>query len=155
MDGKVASHKKLVVLEANIDDMSAELLAGLIGICLDAGALDAWMTPILMKKGRPAHMLSALCEPGMADGVERGIFINSTTLGVRRYEVSRRMADRVSVSVETRYGPVSVKVATLDGEVVNASPEYGDCERLSHLAGVPLKEVYAEALCAYRTGRRE
>lgn len=144
--------KRLIVLEANIDDMSAELLAGLIQVCLDAGALDAWLSPILMKKGRPAHMLSALAEPGVVDAVEGAIFRNSTTLGVRRYEVARREAERSFVSVPTSWGEVSVKVASLGGREVNAAPEHGDCERLARACSVPVKEVYAEALCAYRRG---
>lgn len=140
--------EKLLVLEANIDDMSAELLAGLIGVCLDAGARDAWLSPILMKKGRPAHMLSALCVPERADAVERAIFVNSTTIGVRRYEVARRAAERVFERVATPYGEVTVKIASLDGEPVNVAPEYDDCERLAREKGVPVKEVYNAALSA-------
>lgn len=147
--------KTLVVLEANIDDMSAELLAGLIPVCLAAGALDAWLTPILMKKGRPAHMLSALAEPGLADAVEGAIFLNSTTLGVRRFEVTRSEAERALVAVATRWGEVAVKVASLNGAVVNASPEFADCEKLALAHSVPVKEVYAEALCAFRRGDGE
>lgn len=143
----------LLVLEANIDDMSAELLAGLIGVCLDAGARDAWLSPILMKKGRPAHILSALCEPGSADAVERAIFVNSTTIGVRRYEVARRAAERTFERVATPFGEVTVKVASLDGTRVNAAPEYEDCERLARAAGVPVKEVYNAALGASGRGR--
>ena len=146
--------KKLFVLEANIDDMSAELLALLPGVCLEAGALDAWLAPVLMKKGRPAHLVSALCPPESADAVERALFLHSTTLGVRRHEVERAELDRDWLTVETPWGPIRVKAGRLDGEIVNLAPEFEECAAAASRAGVPVREVMAEAATLARAAVR-
>jgi pyridinium-3,5-bisthiocarboxylic acid mononucleotide nickel chelatase len=137
--------ERLVELAANLDDLSAEILATLPGACLRAGALDAWLTPALMKKGRPGQVLHALCTPGEADAVEEAIFRDSSTLGVRKTEVERRALTRAWEEVSTPWGPVRVKVGTLEGEVVNRAPEFEDCRQLASKEGVPLKDVYAAA----------
>ncbi|MFU8857091.1 MAG: LarC family nickel insertion protein [Deferrisomatales bacterium] len=140
----------LRVLEANLDDLSPEILATLPEVCLEAGALDAWLTPILMKKGRPAHLLSALCREGEAGAVEEAIFLHSSTLGLRSLTVDRSCLGRSWEEAATPWGPVRVKVGVRGGRVVNRAPEFEDCRRLSREAGVPLKEVYAAALGGLR-----
>jgi uncharacterized protein (TIGR00299 family) protein len=136
----------LVVLEANLDDLSAELLAVLPDVCLQAGALDAWFSPALMKKGRPAHVLHALCAEGARPAVEDALFRHSSTLGVRGYRVERSSLERAWVEAETPWGAVRVKIARRGGEILNRAPEFEDCRAVAERARVPVKEVYAHAL---------
>ncbi len=144
--------ERLVLLETNLDDLQPELLATLIPSCLAAGAVDAWLTPALMKKGRPAQVLSALCPPGAWVGVERMLFRESSTLGVRRTEVARTTLSRRLRRVDTPWGPVTVKVGLDAGVPVNCAPEFEDCRRLAEAARVPVKQVYAAALAATTDG---
>lgn len=143
----------LRVLEANLDDLSPEILATLPEACLAAGALDAWLTPILMKKGRPAHLLSALCRPQDQGAVEAAVFRHSSTLGIRSLGVERAALERRWEEVSTPWGPVRIKLGILEGEVVNRAPEFEDCRRIAQSADVPLKEVYTVALAAPGRGR--
>jgi uncharacterized protein (DUF111 family) len=142
------------VLECNLDDASGQLVGHAIAAALEAGALDAWATPLTMKKGRPGLGLGALCEPSRRDAVARVLLTETSTLGVRATRVERQALQRELVPVETRYGTVLVKVARLDGKVVNAQPEYDDCEARALEAGVSVKEVLAEAASAWRVARR-
>lgn len=137
-----------VVIEANVDDMTPELVAPLIGELLAAGARDAWVQPVLMKKGRPGYVVSALASPEALPSVERALFRGSTTIGARRHVVRRTVLPRRSVVVETPFGAVSVKVAGA-GEDENAAPELEDCARLARERDVPLRRVHAEALAAF------
>jgi uncharacterized protein (DUF111 family) len=146
--GSGISRESLLLLEANLDDLPAELLGTLIETCLAAGAVDAWLTPALMKKGRPGHTLSALCSDDTAWSVEKALFLHSSTLGIRRTTVRRDALDRAWAEVETPWGRVRVKTGILEGEVVNRAPEFEDCRRLAQEAGVPLKAVYSAALAA-------
>jgi uncharacterized protein (TIGR00299 family) protein len=141
-------HEWLRLLETNLDDLPAEILSTLPDTCLAAGALDAWLTPVLMKKGRPAQVLSALCSEDLAPRVEEAIFRHSSTLGVRSRAVERRSLERTWEEVHTPWGPVRVKVGLMGQEVLNRAPEFEDCRRLAERAGVTLKEVYAAALGA-------
>ncbi|GAB4261266.1 MAG: hypothetical protein Kow0092_10680 [Deferrisomatales bacterium] len=138
----------LVVLEANLDDLSGELLATLVDACLEAGALDAWLVPVLMKKGRPAQVLSALCRPAQSASVEEAMFRHSSTLGVRKTRVERDALARSWEEVETPWGRVRVKVGRQGRKVVNRAPEFEDCLRIARASGTPIKEVYAAALAA-------
>jgi pyridinium-3,5-bisthiocarboxylic acid mononucleotide nickel chelatase len=151
-----AAAPEVLLLEANIDDMSGELVAPLFDALAEAGAVDVWSAPILMKKGRPAVQVSALAPPAAAAAVERAFFRNSTTLGLRRRPLERVVLARSFVKVETRYGAVRAKLAALDGEVLGAHPEFEDCRRLAARARVPVREVVAAAAAAARawlTGR--
>jgi uncharacterized protein (DUF111 family) len=136
-------------IEANLDDMSPELCGPASDALFTAGALDVWWTPITMKKGRPALVLSALAEGSARDAVIAAILRETTTIGVRFAPRQRTVLARRAVEVETRYGRIPVKVA-LDGEVVrNAAPEYEACAAAAKQHGVPVKLVYAAALAAY------
>ncbi len=139
-------HESLRVLEANLDDLTPEVLATLPTACLEAGAMDAWLTPILMKKGRPAHLLSALCREDTAGQVQEAIFRHSSTLGVRSLTVDRVPLDRHWEEALTPWGTVRIKVGVLDGRAVNRAPEFEDCREIAQRTGIPLKEVYAAAL---------
>jgi uncharacterized protein (DUF111 family) len=148
-----APGESLVVLECNLDDTSGQLVATAIARALEAGALDAWAAPITMKKGRPGLTLGALCDPAHRSAVARVLLTETSTLGVRFTAVERQALQRELTPVETRYGTVLVKVARLDGKVVNAQPEYDDCEALALEHGLPVKEVLAEAAAAWRAAQ--
>jgi uncharacterized protein (TIGR00299 family) protein len=137
-----------LLIETNIDDMSPELMPYAIERLLSDGAADAWITPILMKKGRAAVTLSVLVERARADQVLETLYNETTTLGVRIRPVQKDEMDRDWVTVEVHGHPVRVKVGRRNGRTVTASPEYEDARKVAQIVGVPLKDVYAEALRA-------
>jgi uncharacterized protein (TIGR00299 family) protein len=149
-EAAISEGSRVLVLEAEVDDMSPQLLAPLIDRLLGAGALDAYYTPIQMKKGRPGILVTVLAEPPLREAVEEVLFRETTTLGVRRQEWERSVLAREIVAVDTPYGAVGVKVGRRKGEVCNAQPEFEDCRRAAEARGVPVKEVWAAALAAYR-----
>jgi uncharacterized protein (TIGR00299 family) protein len=140
--------ERLEVLEANIDDMNPQLFEPIFESLLAGGARDVWLTPVQMKKGRPASVLSVLCEPGRRDELLHTIVRETTTIGVRIAEVTRFALPREIREVTTRFGAVRIKIARDGGEIVNVSPEYEDCRRLALAAGVPLKQVMQAAVRA-------
>lgn len=133
------------VIETNIDDMSGELVGFLMERLFEHNALDVWYTPIYMKKNRPGVMVSVLCHPQDQPKLEDILLKESTTLGVRSYSTVRRALNRRSIKVSTRYGDIRIKVAYGEG-AFKASPEYEDCRLASLSYGVPIKEVYEEAM---------
>jgi pyridinium-3,5-bisthiocarboxylic acid mononucleotide nickel chelatase len=137
-----------VVLEANIDDATGELLGAAMEAVLAAGALDVWASPTTMKKGRPAWVLSALAESAHSDPVARAILAETTSIGVRRYPVSRVERPRRIIEVETRFGPIPVKVATGPFGAAQVKPEFDACLRVARARGVPVREVVQAALAA-------
>jgi len=141
----------LLVLETNIDDLDPRVWPEVITAVLAAGALDAWLTPIVMKKGRPAHTFRALVEPARAGEVRRTIFRETTTIGIRTVPVERHALPRETTSVQVGGLEVPVKVARLDGTVVNAQPEYDDVVRVATALDRPVVEVLAEATAAARS----
>ncbi|MDQ1748677.1 MAG: pyridinium-3,5-bisthiocarboxylic acid mononucleotide nickel chelatase [Frankiaceae bacterium] len=134
-----------LLLEANVDDLDPRLWPAVLARLLDAGAGDAWLTPIVMKKGRAAHMVSVLVAPRLADAAARVLFTESTTIGVRTTRVGKRALDRDWVTVAVGGHDVRVKVARLDGRVVNAVPEYDDVAAAAAASGRPVKVVLAAA----------
>ena len=120
----------VTVVEANLDDMAPNLLAALAEDLLEAGALDVSVTPTLMKKGRPGHLLAVLAEPQRAQDLARMVLVRSTSLGVRLTPGTRLVAGRRFIEVETGRGRVRVKVKELEGRAVDVAPEYEDCRRL-------------------------
>jgi uncharacterized protein (TIGR00299 family) protein len=141
----------LLVLETNVDDLDPRLWPEVITAVLAAGALDAWLTPILMKKGRPAHTFRALVAPDRADEVRATVFRETTTIGIRSYPVARHALPRETTQVDVGGVQISVKVARLDGVVVTAQPEYDDVVRAARALDRPTREVLAEALAAARS----
>jgi len=139
----------LVVLETNIDDMNPEWYGYVIERLLAEGALDAYLTPVVMKKNRPGIVLSVLCRPQDEATLRALVFAETTTLGIRAQRVTRYALPRSIVKVETPHGPVRVKVSRW-GEAEKVAPEYEDCRRAAQSAGVPLRQVYEAALAAYR-----
>lgn len=142
----------LELLEANVDDASGELLGSAVDRLLEAGAPDAWLEPILMKRGRGAYKICALAEGRDRERLVRIMMKQTGTLGVRHHSLGRSVADRRVVSVSLPYGECRVKVGELDGEVFSAAPEHADAERLARASGLPLPRVYAEARAAFHDG---
>ncbi len=134
-----------VVLEANVDDLDPRLWPGVLSSLLEAGAHDAWLTPVLMKKGRPAHVLHVLCPPARVAVLQEVALRETTTLGVRSYAVTRRVLDRAWRTVEVDGRPVRVKLGLLGSEVVNAVPEWEDVAAAAAALGRPAKLVLQDA----------
>jgi len=145
-----ATLERLVVLEANIDDLSPQLIADAAAALLEAGALDSWVTPIVMKKGRPGLVLGALSAPGSVAAVRRAFFETTTTLGVREHDVERTALSRHIDTVTVGGAPVRVKVGLLDGVVVTAMPEHDDLAALARATGPTVRSLADEALAAWR-----
>jgi uncharacterized protein (TIGR00299 family) protein len=141
------------VLEANVDDATGELAASWIEALMTAGAVDAWATPITMKKGRPALTLSALAPLACADAVAHAILRDTTSLGVRRYDVARSERPRRVVDVDTAYGRIPVKVADGPYGPPQVKPEFDACVAAAKAHGVPVREVVGAATAAARAGR--
>lgn len=146
-----ASRNALVVLETNIDDMSAELFPAVQEALLREGALDVWMTGALMKKGRPATVLSALAPAQDERRVADAILRETTTLGVRAYGVHRHEAAREFATVATVYGEVTVKLKRVHGALLGVKPEYEECAQLARSHGVPVRAVVE---CAQASANR-
>jgi uncharacterized protein (TIGR00299 family) protein len=144
-----ASADTHTLLEANVDDMSGEVAAFALERTLAAGALDAWATPIVMKKGRPALMLAAITRRQDANTVARTLLSETTTLGVRLRDVRRQERPRRIVEVDTVYGRIPLKIADGDELPPNIAPEHDACRAAALAHGVPLKAVYAAALAAF------
>jgi uncharacterized protein (TIGR00299 family) protein len=145
-----ADGDRVWVLETNLDDLPGEIVGYTTTQLLAAGALDAFVTPIQMKKNRPGVMLSVLCDEAAIPVMEDILFRETTTLGVRRYPVSRHKLRRQATEVNTRFGPVKGKLGWIEGRPASFSPEHDDCARVAAAHGVPLREVHDAAHAAYR-----
>ena len=150
---EVDNDELLLMIETNVDDLSPQVFGHVMERALEMGALDCYFTPVQMKKNRPGVLLSVLCRPADREKLTHMIFTETTTLGVRSYEVARRALEREANRVETQYGPIDVKVAKLNGHVVNEMPEYAQCQEAARKFGVPLREVESAVRLAF--ARRE
>ena len=139
-----------VVIETNVDDLDPRLWPDVLKALLDAGASDAWLSPILMKKGRPAHTLHVLAAGDRVDAVRREVFRQTSTIGVREVPVGKTALDRELRTVSVDGHDVRVKLASLDGELLNAQPEYDDVAMVAQKTGRPIKDVLAEAVARTR-----
>jgi uncharacterized protein (TIGR00299 family) protein len=137
-----------MVLEANVDDLDPRLWPGILAILLEAGAADAWLVPIVMKKGRPAHTLTVLCSPGRADELREQIFRETSTLGVRESPRRKVALERTFVDVAVAGEKVPVKVAHRDGRIVQVMPEFENVSALARRQGRPERVVLQEAIAA-------
>jgi pyridinium-3,5-bisthiocarboxylic acid mononucleotide nickel chelatase len=147
--------RTLLLLEANLDDLTPELVADAAEALLAVGALDVWTTPVQMKKSRPAVTLSALCEQHDEDRILRTFFDATSTFGVRVQTVERAELERRSVAVPVADGTVRVKLGMLGTMIISATPEHDDVAALAHKAGRPVRDVYEEAVVAARGLRME
>lgn len=141
---------QVVVLETQLDDATGQTLAFTVERLLAAGALDAYTTPIGMKKGRPGNLLTVLCRAGDADALEAVVFAETPTLGVRRATWTRHKLERRHETVQTPFGPIRIKVGARGGCDRQAWPEYEDCAAAARTRGVPLRDVQDAACDAWR-----
>jgi len=153
LDGASSSQEMITVLEANLDDLNPQIFGYVIDRLLQEGALDAFCVPVQMKKDRPGMLLTVLCKSEDALRLTDLLFAETTTLGVRRRDEKRQALARRWVNVETRWGQVRMKLASMNGTVTNYAPEYEDCRRIASERHVPLKDVMQEAVREYLQSR--
>ncbi|OGV35446.1 MAG: TIGR00299 family protein [Lentisphaerae bacterium GWF2_45_14] len=135
-----------VVLETNIDDASPEIMGLMFDKLLSAGALDVFMTPVIMKKNRPGFLLTALCKESDADAIRRIIFLETGTFGIREHFSSRKILKRSFKTVDIRNGSIRIKVGGFCKESITAAPEMSDCVKLASSLGLPVRTIYNEAV---------
>jgi len=140
-----SQRERVTVVETNIDDMNPQFYDYVIEKLLAMEVLEVFITPILMKKNRPGHLLTIICPSEKLPPVTKFLLRETTTLGLRWHEEERAKSDREILSKETKYGKIHFKLARWEGRIVNLSPEYEDCKRLALKKRVPLKEVFEEA----------
>ncbi len=138
----------ITVVETNIDDMNPEVYGYLLERLFEAGALDAFLTPLIGKKNRPAIQVTALCSQEREQAVAETLLAETTSLGVRTHRALRSCVERQEQTVQTQWGPVRVKIAR-HGTQAKAAPEYEDCRAIAREHQVPLLEVYEEVRRAY------
>lgn len=147
--GRSFSGDSVVVLECALDDATPQVLAHAMELALEQGALDVMAAPVTMKKGRLGTLLTVLCRPENEAEVEKLLFRETTTLGIRRREEERVILDREFVTVDTQFGRIRMKIASAGGEMMNAMPEYEDCRRAAREHDVALRAVMEMAVAAY------
>ncbi len=141
---------EIVVLETNIDDMNPQLYEPLMDTLFDAGALDVFLTPIIMKKSRPATVVSVIVPAGLEGSIGPILLSFSSTFGVRYRRMHRQALPRETLTVQTRFGEVRVKVGRLQGNPIHVAPEYEDCRRLAEVGKTPVGDIMAAAVEAAR-----
>lgn len=144
-----ATADEVAIIEANLDDATPETIGYVVERLLAAGALDAFTTPIYMKKNRPAVTVTVLAEPSQQGTIEDLLFAETTTFGVRTYRAKRQKLDRSHETVETTFGPIRVKIGRRGGRTVTVSPEFDDCKAAAERTGAALRDVMAAAMQAY------
>jgi pyridinium-3,5-bisthiocarboxylic acid mononucleotide nickel chelatase len=149
---ELPSSETIDVIEANIDDMTPQNFAYVTERLLDAGALDVCTIPVQMKKGRPGHLLQVLAPQNRRAAIERMIFQETTTIGVRYYRAGRSVLEREMAQVETTHGRIGIKISKLEGKIMSVTPEFEDCARIARERNLPLKEVQALAMETYKKG---
>ena len=132
-------------IETNLDDLSPELVGHVTTLLLDSGALDVWITPIIMKKQRPGMLLSLLCERAKAERMAEVIFLNTTAFGLRTSEVTRWKLRRDFVVVHTSFGPITVKRGFRGDELIQVAPEFESCRQAADKHGCPVRTVFDAA----------
>ena len=148
------SSQEIRVIEANLDDLNPQLYGYFLERALAAGALDVFTTPIQMKKNRPGTLLTVLCNPADEAKFQELFFAETTTLGVRSHTTQRRILPREWETVATCFGEIRMKLARVNGKVVQISPEYEDCRKLAGAKSVPLQRVMQEAMQAWREAHK-
>ena len=146
--GAPHAHRVLEIM-CEIDDMNPQLFGPLMERLLQAGALDVFYAPVQMKKGRPGTLVTVLGRPGDREELSGILFAETTTIGVRYQEMMRECLDREFASIETPVGTIQFKIASREGRVLNASPEFEDCARIAAERGMPIKAVQAIAMKAW------
>ena len=137
-------------IRCNLDDLTPEHAAHALERILGAGALDATLTPTVMKKGRSGWILEVICHPNLADTLSELILSETTAFGIRRHRMERLILERTHQSVTTPYGEIAVKVGTLGGKTLQQSPEFSSCAEAAERHGVPVRLVHQAALAAIK-----
>jgi pyridinium-3,5-bisthiocarboxylic acid mononucleotide nickel chelatase len=143
----------VTVIETNIDDMSPQIYGYFAEKALAAGALDVFSTPVQMKKNRPGLLVTLLSEPANVSRLIDLVFRETTTIGIRTHEVRRKTLDRELIPIATPFGEIRMKISRMNGTVLNASPEYDDCQRIANERHIPLKQVIAAATFEFQKKR--
>jgi uncharacterized protein (TIGR00299 family) protein len=138
-----------IVIETNIDDMNPQIYDYVIERLMEQGAQDVYLTPIIMKKGRPAILLSVLADASKTDVIVDTIFRETTSIGVRIQEKGRKKLTREINSIDTQYGKVRMKISSLNGKVLSATPEFDDCRKIADEKQIPLKVILEEARACF------
>jgi len=146
---KSKSSDRIVELQANIDDLSPEILGAVQARLLKVGALDAFFTPIQMKKNRPGILLSVLCRPSDRQKIQELLFTETSTFGIRYREIERITLDREIVQVQTVFGSIQIKIGSQDGKIFQVSPEFESCNAAAERSQQPLKRIYELAVEAF------
>jgi pyridinium-3,5-bisthiocarboxylic acid mononucleotide nickel chelatase len=149
-DEREGGGDRVTVIECEIDDMNPQIFGLVMDRLYTAGALEVFYIPVQMKKNRPGTLLTVVAPPALRTTMTDLIFRETTTIGLRHYDVDRECLERKIVPVETPIGTVRVKVASRDGRVLNATPEFEDCAALAAAHNLPVKDVQALAMKAYR-----
>ena len=144
----VCEQDEVWMVETNIDDMPGEHFGYLLEKILGAGALDGYITPVQMKKSRPGTLVSIIVDDVNLSKVERIMFEQSTTFGIRKYRASRKKLHRKQIDIETEYGMIKVKIGMLNGSIKNITPEHESCRKIAEERGIPLKQIYNTAMNA-------
>ncbi len=143
------------IVECNIDDMNPEFYDYIIDSLFTAGAKDVYLTPIIMKKSRPAVKLSVLCTADCEHQVNEILFKETSTIGLRKYAIEKTMLERKIETVQTRFGAVRIKSAFYQGVCIKSKPEYDDCNMIARKQGIPIKQVYQEVEQLLNSGKTE
>ena len=151
---KEASTEEVEVIGAHMDDFSGEHLPGLLHALIDSGAVDAFSTPVIMKKGRSGLWVQALAKPEDVQSVSEAMLTHGSTFGLRRHRTTREVLDRWHESVETTHGTIRVKIGARNGKIVQAAPEFEDVRRAAEATSTPIPRVHSDAVTAWTTKNR-
>ena len=144
-----------ILIECNIDDMSTELIGYVYDKLFEAGANDVYISSIMMKKGRPGNLLSVICEKEAEDKIKEVIFTQTTTIGLRVFPFRKETLERSFDTMETKYGPMTIKRSMFKGKVVSAKPEFDECKQIADKHNIPLKEVYNNIIADIKNDERD
>jgi len=144
---------EVVVLEANIDDATPELIGHVTDQLTQSGALDVFCTSIAMKKNRPATSISIISRPEDTNKLEGILFTECTTLGIRRHTCQRSLLDRKTETIQTPYGPIRIKTGYYNDNPVTIAPEFEDCQKAARKHNLPLKTIMTEAILAHQNSK--
>jgi uncharacterized protein (DUF111 family) len=150
---EASDDERVVQIECEIDDMNPQLFGPLMDRLAEAGALDVFYSAVQMKKNRPGTLVTAIAPPARREAIAAMLFTHTTTIGVRYQEMRRETLDREIRSVDTPLGAVRFKIATREGRVLNAAPEFDDCARIATERGMAIKDVQAMATRAWLNSR--
>ena len=148
---KISAEERIIKLECNLDNMNPEWLDYVMERLYSSGALEVFMTPVHMKKNRPGILLTVLSPIDKLNELQKILFLETTTLGVRFKEWSRKVLERRITSVKTQWGTVRIKEGLLDGNVVNIAPEYEDVKAIANSNNISIKQAHEASLSAYRS----